>query len=102
MSGDLVPLGTNIGLPSRVERQRRRQVAIAKAEGSVLAAQANARVEAVAHVTETALMCASHISDLEGLLVNRTPHAAGRLKHIADAGTAGVANVVLRTAREVE
>jgi hypothetical protein len=29
--------------------------------------------------------------------VQRTPHAEARLRHIADAGCAGMANVVLRT-----
>jgi hypothetical protein len=32
-------------------------------------------------------------------LVERTPHAAGRLKHIADAGSIGLAEVVLKAKR---
>jgi hypothetical protein len=85
-------------LPGRVQRQVGREMALANASGSLLAAREVAKVRAIADITETALIAVSTVSAVEGLLISRTPHAEGRLRHVADAGTAGIANVVLRAA----
>lgn len=90
---------TGGGLPSRIERQASKEIAVAMARGAVSAARETAKIEALEAVTETALLAASHLSSLEGLLVARTPHAEARLRHIADAGVAGIADVVLRAGR---
>lgn len=93
----LAPLG-ELG-SSKIERQVSREITQVKARNAIAAAHHIGRVEAIAQVTEAALMATSHVSAVEALLVARTPHAEARLRHIADAGCAGMANVVLSTAR---
>jgi hypothetical protein len=83
----------------RMDRQLDRAVAQAHGWGQAVAAQEMAKIDAIADVTEAALVATSHVSVMEALLVARTPHAEGRLRHIADAGTAGMANVVLGMGR---
>ena len=95
----LSPLGELVS--SKIERQVSREIAVARAQGAVASARHVARVEAIAQVTETALLATSHVSAVEALLITRTPHAEGRLRHIADAGCAGMANVVLGSARSI-
>jgi hypothetical protein len=95
----LSPLGELV--TNKVERQVAREVRRIQASGAVVAAHHNARVDAIAEVTETALLATSHVSAIEALLVARTPHAEGRLRHIADAGCTGMANVVLDSARSI-
>jgi hypothetical protein len=95
----LSPLGELVS--SKIERQVSREIIRVKAGSTVAAAQHIGRVEAIAQVTETALLATSHVSAIEALLVVRTPHAEGRLRHIADAGCAGMANVVLSSARSI-
>lgn len=102
MSNLPVPAGFGDGLSSRaVTRQASREVARARAYGSVVSAGETAKIEAVAQVTEAALLATSHISAMEALLVSRTPHAEARLKHIADAGCVGMAGVVFETGRKI-
>jgi hypothetical protein len=84
---------------TRIERQASREVARAQAHGVVLAARESAKVEAIASVTEAALVATSHVSAVEALLVARTPHAEARLRHIADGGCAAMASVVMRMGR---
>ena len=69
---------------TKVRRQASREIAFAHAEGVTLAARESAKVDAIAEVTESALMATSHISAVEALLIDRTPHAEGRLRHIGD------------------
>jgi hypothetical protein len=83
-------------VPTRTERQAARQIASYRAAGAVAAARECAKVEAIAEVATTALIAASDVSAMEALVVERTPHAEARLRHIADAGAAGMANVVLK------
>jgi hypothetical protein len=52
-------------------------------------------------VTEVALAATSHVSTLEALLVARSPHTEDRLRQIADAGVAGMANVVMGVERRL-
>ena len=85
--------------PSRIERQSSRAVERIQARQSVTAAREAAKVEVVAEVTEAALLATSHISALESLLVTRTPRAEERLRHIADAGSFSLVEIVLGTAR---
>ena len=65
------------------------------------AARENAKVEIMAEVTETALLAASHVAAVEALLVARTPHAEARLRHIADAGTIGMTETVIKAGRRM-
>lgn len=101
MSNALVPFDPP-NRPTRLNRQTRKEVSLAYARGSVLAARESAKVEALEEITGTALMAAASISTLEGLLVARVPHAEARLQHIADSGVAGMADVVLRAARSLK
>lgn len=80
---------------SGIERQTSRDIAQVRGYGAVVSARGLAQLEAVAQVTEAALLATSHISAVEALLISRTPHAEARLRHIADAGCTGMANIVL-------
>jgi len=85
----------------KVKRQVSQEILRAQAGGAVVSAHEAAKVEAIARVTEAALLATSHVSAIEALLVARTPHAEGRLRHIADAGCTGMAGVVLGIGRQV-
>lgn len=78
-----------------IERKTSRAIDRARAHGATVAARETAKVEALAQVTEAALLATSHISAVEALLIQRTPHAEARLRHIADAGSTGMASIVL-------
>jgi hypothetical protein len=94
---DLVPSHAGNLFPTRVDRSAGRAIGRVRANQAVVVAQETARLEIIADVTETALLSASHVAAVEALLVARTPHAEGRLRHIAEAGTLGMADVVFRT-----
>ena len=92
-----LPVPSSLGelVSTRIERQASREIARAQAYGATVSARERAKVEAIAQVTETALLATSHVSAIEALLISRTPHAEARLRHIADAGCTGMASVVL-------
>jgi hypothetical protein len=92
-----LPIPSPLGelTPTRLERQASKEIARGHAYGRAVAARETAKVEAVAQVTEAALLATSHVSAVEALLISRTPHAEARLRHIADAGCTGMASVVL-------
>jgi hypothetical protein len=84
---------------SRIERQTDRAVARVRAHQAVVTARQVSRVEAIADVTEAALLATSHIAAMESLLVTRTPRAEERLRHISDAAALGMTEVVLSASR---
>jgi hypothetical protein len=84
---------------SRLERRVAGEIAINRAASSVLAARESARLDVIAEVAETALLNASALSNLEAALVMRTPHAAGRLGHIADSACMAMGKVVAQAGR---
>jgi hypothetical protein len=92
---------TGSRLPARVEQQQVRALARVQKQQAVLSAEEIARVETIADVTEAALLAVSHISALESLLVMRTPRAEERLRHLVDAGTFGMTEVVLGASRRL-
>lgn len=97
-----LPILANGGLASaKLDRRITREVAEAKGFGAVLAAREIAKVEAVANVTEAALVATAHVSSVEALLMSQVPHAEARLRHIADAGCAGMGYVVVSMGREI-
>lgn len=98
-----LPVPSSIGelATTRIARQASREITRAQAHGAIVTAQETAKVEAIANVTEAALLATSHVSAVEALLMERTPHAEARLKHIADAGCAGMASIVLGVGRRV-
>ena len=84
---------------TKLQRQLNAELTLARASGELITTQETTKVEAIANVTEAALLATSHVSAIEALLIERTPHAEGRLRHIADAGCAGMANIVLGAGR---
>jgi hypothetical protein len=96
---DLVRFAGPGFLQTRAERQTSRALERVRTTQALVTAQEVARLEIVQDVTEAALMSASQVAAVEALLTTRTPHAAGRLNAIAEAGTLGMADVVLRASR---
>ena len=97
-----LPVLATLGGPvSRLDRRASREVTLVRASGSVAAAREAAKVEAVAEVTEVALAATGRVSAVVALLVAHSPRAEARLRHIADAGVAGMANVVLGMERRL-
>jgi hypothetical protein len=88
-------------MPGSLERQTSREITRGRALSQVVSAQDIAKLEAIAQVSEAALLATSHISAVEALLISRTPHAEARLRHIADAGCTGMATVVLRVGSRI-
>ncbi len=86
---------------SKLERRAANEIALTRAASSVLAARESARLDLITDVAETALLNASAVSGLEAVLVMRTPHAAGRLGHIADSACIALGKVVARTGRDL-
>jgi hypothetical protein len=95
---DLVPFAGELQ-PTRIERQTSRALERVHGRQAVRTAREVGHVEAIASVTESALLAVSHVSALESLLVTRTPRAEERLRHIADAGTLGMTEVVMNASR---
>jgi hypothetical protein len=100
MSTSLVPVGSS-RLPMRVERQVGREIARVRASQALVVVRESAKVEAIADITRSALIETSQVSEIEAILFERSPHAGSRLKCIADAGVAAIADVVLRAGRAV-
>ncbi len=82
---------------NRLEARTSLEVARVRAAEAVEAA----KVEAIGLVSTVALMETAHLSAAEAVLVQRTPHAAGRLRHVADTGTIAMAQVVARLDRSL-
>lgn len=102
MGASNLPIFSGLGLSgNRIERHTSLEIARANADSAVATARDVARLDAVAQVTETALLATSHVSAVEALLIERTPHAARRLQHIADAGCVGMASIVLGAGRRI-
>lgn len=95
---DIVPFATDLQT-TRTERHTARALERVHGRQAVMTAREVARVETIASVTETAMLAVSHVSALESLLVMRTPRAEERLRHLADAGTYGITEVVLSAGR---
>jgi hypothetical protein len=55
------------------------------------------RVDRIEQATARGLIAVGQISSLEASLVQVVPHAAGRLRAVADAGTIGVVGIVARS-----
>jgi hypothetical protein len=101
MAGLPVPYSSGSFGLTRAERRAAREIALTRAASSVLAARESAKIEALTEVAEMALVSAAEVSSLEGLLVMRTPHAAGRLGYIADRACMAMGQVVVQTGRRL-
>jgi hypothetical protein len=96
-----LPVRSSVGPLSRLDRELRKELEHTRAAQTAAAARHAARVETVGRVTEVALVNASRISTVEATLIGRTPHAEARLRHIADAGVAGMSNLLLDLERSL-
>jgi len=85
---------------TKIERQAAKEIALARATGSVLAAREAAKIDALADVAETALLAGAEVASLEGLLLARNPNAAG-LGYISAKAYIAMGNVVTRMGRRL-
>lgn len=58
-----------------------------------------ARVRGLDRVSKEAMKCAGELAMFEGFWMQRVPHAAGRLQHIADGAAIGMADIVTEMGR---
>lgn len=84
---------------SYANRVNTRHLANIGRAATLVTTEHKARLDVVTEVTESALLATAEASALEAHLVGMVPHAEGRLKFIADAGSAAMANVVTKLAR---
>jgi hypothetical protein len=84
-----VPYSSGLGL-SRVERRAAKEIALARAASSVLAAREAAVIDAIASVGESAILAAGDISLCEELVAARTPSGAHRYAYLADRTTSAM------------
>jgi hypothetical protein len=91
---------SSLGL-TRVERRAAKEIALSRAASSVLAARAEAKIDAIADVTERALLNAGDLSCIEQVLVARSPHAAGRFGYITNQACVAMGGVVTQMARRL-
>jgi hypothetical protein len=99
--GDAVAIQSGGWLATRAQRRAARDITRIRIRGAVVTAREITKVEAVADVAESALLSASEVSSLEAALVQRNPQARGRLELIADSASSAMADVVIRTGRNL-
>lgn len=86
---------------SKVDRRAAKEIARTRVASSVLAAREAAAIDAIADVAESALLSTAAVSNLEGLLAARTPHAAGRLAYIGDRASMAMGDRLKQLARSL-
>jgi hypothetical protein len=67
---------------------------VSRAEDKARYTLARERVADVQALTQQGLMAATEIALVEQFCADRAPHASGRLQHIANAGSASIAQAV--------
>jgi hypothetical protein len=83
--------------PARGNRQIGKQLAHMD-DAALAAAHSDAlRVGRAQHAATHGLVAVAQISSLEASLVQLAPHAEGRLRAVADAGTIGIAAIVAQS-----
>jgi len=100
MSSNLpVPIG---GLSlSRIERRAAKEIALSRAATSVVVAQAEAKIDAIGSVTETAVLSCARVGLIELMAASQTPHAAGRYRYLGDSCAASMGAVIHGMARRL-
>lgn len=86
-------------LDSRNQRGVSRELTRMRQSTELVVAEQTNRIDAIEAVSDAALMSVAHVSALEAHLVGMTPHAEGRLRHVADTSALAIANVVSKMAR---
>ena len=99
--GGVLDIQSTGWLATRAQRRAAREITRMRIRGAVVTAREVAKVDAVEEVSVSALLAASEVSVLEAALVQRTPHAQRRLHDIAACSSAAMANIVLRTGRDL-
>jgi hypothetical protein len=83
-------------LPRRLGDQLERSLQHVEAHGLLNVHEDGVRLSRVEQAATHGLIAVAQISSLEASLVQVAPHAAGRLRTVADAGTIGIVGVVAR------
>jgi hypothetical protein len=93
----LLPEPRNGLYPAQISRKHLKQ--LEHMDGVALAVQHHdsLRLDRVEQATARGLVAVAQISSLEASLVQVAPHAAGRLRAVADAGTIGIVGIVARS-----
>jgi hypothetical protein len=84
---------------SRALSQIDRDLTMARQLDRANAARAAGRISDLQTLTQHTLLAATEVAMAEAFCVERAPHAAGRLAHLADIGTAGMAGRLLEEAQ---
>lgn len=106
---DYLPARTSFGSSlSRLDRRTARVLDQAAADATIemahvrsLEAVQTAKVEALGAITAAALTEVANVSAIEAAMFERAPHAAGRLRFLADTGASTIAGVVAATGRAI-
>lgn len=84
-------------LPDRLGDRLERSLQHREADGAIEKRDDQIRIDRVEEATARGLIAAGQIAGLERTLVQAVPHAEGRLRAIADAGTIGIVGIVARS-----
>jgi ketopantoate hydroxymethyltransferase len=96
-----VPFSSSaLGL-TRVVRRAAKEIALNGAATSVVVAQAEAKIDAIGSVTETAVLSCARVGLIELMAASQTPHAAGRYRYLGDSGAASMGAVIHGMARRL-
>ncbi len=91
-----------VGLFATLEQKRAvREIRSARLRGVVVAATEVAKVEAVADVSQSALIATSEVCGLEAALSQRNPSAQPHLQHITACCSVAMGNIVMKTGKGV-
>ena len=97
MSGDRLPEHHNGLFPARINRQLGKQLGRMDAQALAVQHADQLQIARTEAATVRSLVAVAQISSLEATLVRAVPHAEGRLRAVADAGTISIAGIVARS-----
>jgi hypothetical protein len=90
---DLLPARAGNLFPTKLARALER----IDSETTLAKRYDQARIERVAHATESGLAAVAHISAVESMLIQNVPLAEGRLKAVADGGALAISRIVMNS-----
>jgi hypothetical protein len=83
--------------PARINNKLDRQIERMDAQALAVQHADQLRIGRVEQATARGLVAVAQISSLEATLTQAVPHAEGRLRAVADAGTISIAGIVARS-----
>jgi hypothetical protein len=92
-----LPVPHHALFPRRVGDKLEKALQHVEAHGILEKHQDRLQIERVEETAARGLVAAAQISSLEASLVRIAPHAEGRLRAIADAGTIGIVGIIARS-----